>query len=302
MLSVREMAARLVVSTATVYRICHVGELTQVRIANAIQVYGVCTAGIIRPRWSMTILMSDRSMSAIHPPGLVDLLVTGQTGGDYSRWAEDALEQGLDSPSLRILAGLGSRTTYFEAEPYFRRSMAELGIALPTVDESLRRLYLREVARQISAGEISPAEGLERIHRWVLVPLGHPPDLSHWCFLWEGLDPEWYGELSERARDAMAVAAAKAVEPPQPALAATAGRLGRVKVVRLPRVAGQPVGDYLRHRERRSKSFRNSEVGRPLASRFFRALAGTWSQMRAQSRLTVSSGSRGESPRTSVRS
>jgi hypothetical protein len=156
----------------------------------------------------------DRVMPANYPPGLLDLLVTGQTGGDYSRWGESALEHGLDSPSLRILAGLGPQITWSEAEPYFRRTLAELGIRLPEVDESLRRLYLREVARQMSAGEISPAEGLERIHRFVLVPLGHPPDLSHWCFLWEGLDPEGYGELSEGARDAMAVAAAKAVEPP----------------------------------------------------------------------------------------
>lgn len=92
--------------------------------------------------------------------------------------------------------------------------MAELGIALPKVDESLRRLYLREVARQISAGEIAPAQGLEWIHKWVLGPLGHPSDLSHWCLLWEGLHPEDYAQLSESERDAMAVAAAKAVDPP----------------------------------------------------------------------------------------
>ena len=162
----------------------------------------------------MTIQMADGSTPALYPPGLLDLLVTGQIGGDYSRWAESALEHELDSPSLRILAGLGPQITWSEAEPYFRRTLAELGITLPKVDESLRRLYLREVARQISAGETSPAEGLERIHRWVVGPLGHPPDLSHWCLLWEGLDPEGYGELSEGARDAMAVAAAKAVEPP----------------------------------------------------------------------------------------
>jgi hypothetical protein len=162
----------------------------------------------------MTIQMADRSTPALYPPGLLDLLVTGQTGGDYSRWGEAALEHGLDSPALRILAGLGPQTIWSEAEPYFRRTLAELGITLPTVDESLRRLYLREVAGQIAVGEIPPAKGLERIHRWVVGPLGHPPDLSHWCYLWEGLDPEGFGELSEGARDALALAAAKAVEPP----------------------------------------------------------------------------------------
>lgn len=148
-----------------------------------------------------------------YPSGLLGLLVAGTpTGAEYFRWGECALEHGLDSPSLRILAGLGPQTTWSEAEPYFRRAIAELGIVLPKVDERLRRLYLREVAGQMSAGEISPADGLERIHRWVLGPLGHPADLSEWCFLWEGLDPVGYAALSDSERDAQAVAAAKALD------------------------------------------------------------------------------------------
>jgi hypothetical protein len=150
-----------------------------------------------------------------YPAGLLGLLVAGAnaTGADYFRWGERALECGYDSPSLRILAGLGSETTWSEAEPYFRRAIAELGIVLPTVDERLRRLYLRDAAGQMCSREISPAEGLERIHKWVLGPLNHPPDLSHWCFLWEGLDPASYAQLSETERDALAVAAAKALAP-----------------------------------------------------------------------------------------
>jgi hypothetical protein len=43
--------------------------------------------------------------------------------------------------------------------------------------------------------------------------LNHPSDLSHWCFPWEGLDPESYAQLSETERDALALAAAKALAP-----------------------------------------------------------------------------------------
>jgi len=118
-----------------------------------------------------------------YPAGLLGLLVRDMTGADLSRWGERALEHGHDSPSLRILAGLGIQTTWFEADPYFRRAIAELGIALPRGEEKLRRLYLQEVGGQMCSGEISPAEGLERIHKSVVVPLSHPPDLSHWCLL-----------------------------------------------------------------------------------------------------------------------
>ena len=150
-----------------------------------------------------------------YPPGLLGLLVAGEDApsADFSCWGERALEHGYDSPSLRILAGLGPQTTWFEAQPYFRRAIDELGIVLPKVDENLRRLYLREVAGQMCSAEISPAEGLERIHRWVLGPLNHPPDLSHWCFLWEGNSPDGYGPISDSARDVLAVAYAKALDP-----------------------------------------------------------------------------------------
>jgi hypothetical protein len=69
------------------------------------------------------------------------------------------------------------------------------GLFLPERTE-LRRAYVGTVSRALLAGRLEAEPALERIHRSVVSPLGHPPDLSPWCYAWEGLDDGDYRTLS----------------------------------------------------------------------------------------------------------
>jgi hypothetical protein len=51
------------------------------------------------------------------------------------------------------------------------------------------------VSRALLAGTIDAEAALERIHARAVGPLGHPPDLAPWCYVWEGLDPRDYRSL-----------------------------------------------------------------------------------------------------------
>ncbi|HET6837089.1 MAG TPA: hypothetical protein VFH24_03540, partial [Gemmatimonadales bacterium] len=74
------------------------------------------------------------------------------------------------------------------------RAMAELNLRVPAGEE-LRRAYVGVVSRAFLAGSIAADDALDRIHRRVVTPLGHPPDLAAWCFVWEGLHPDDYRTL-----------------------------------------------------------------------------------------------------------
>src|SRR5688572_29891967 len=103
-------------------------------------------------------------------------------------WATAALCAGLDSPALVILAGLPRASILSDAEPWFEKTLDQLGIKLPSADD-IRRAYVGVVSRAILAGTSETADALELIHRHVVSPLGHPSDLQPWCFVWEGLAP-----------------------------------------------------------------------------------------------------------------
>lgn len=109
-------------------------------------------------------------------------------GASLATWAEGALEEGFDTPSLRTLAALGAGARLPEALPSFRRVLRELGVKAPE-EEELRRLYLRELAGGIASGGLDPIRGLEAAHRFVIAPLGHPPDLRGWCKSWSRNHP-----------------------------------------------------------------------------------------------------------------
>ena len=103
------------------------------------------------------------------------------------QWAVDALSDGHDVPSIRILAGLDldGWPDAFEADTLVEKALRELGI--PETDpHSHTMAYLRELATAIVAGKIAPQEGANLIHRRVISPLDHPADLQAWCYLWEG--------------------------------------------------------------------------------------------------------------------
>jgi len=89
--------------------------------------------------------------------------------------ATDWLVSGLDSPSLRELAGLGS-PVMSEAAPLFERALSELEIAVPTKHEALMSLA-RHHARQIVDGTVSPYDGARKIWWEVSSALDKPNTL-----------------------------------------------------------------------------------------------------------------------------
>jgi hypothetical protein len=130
---------------------------------------------------------------------LVDLLVRRLDGVMFAEelidWATAALAEGLDTPALAILAGLARNSSLYEAEQWFPKVLNELQVNL-THPDTLRRAYVGAVSRALLAGKVGYQEALDRVHRHAVNPLGHPADLASWCFVWEGLHPEDYSDLS----------------------------------------------------------------------------------------------------------
>jgi hypothetical protein len=161
------------------------------------------------------------------PRGTTGLLLLRDSGEPFGRravqWAVDALSDGHDVPSIRILAGLdleGSVESW-DAAPLIEAALRELD--LPQVDRnSLAREYVREVATAIVSREMAPQEGANLIHRLVITPLNHPPELQAWCYLWEGNAADCSCVLEESEIDKAIVdyAAAFLHAAAQPAVAA----------------------------------------------------------------------------------
>jgi hypothetical protein len=138
-------------------------------------------------------------MNAALEDALIDLLVQRMAAtvmaASIVDWATAALLAGEDTPSLVILAGLERDASVFDAAPRLDRALSELNVPSPAPAD-LRRAYVGMVSRALIAGRVTPREALDRIHQHAVTPLGHPPDLSPWCFVWEGLAPTDYRELS----------------------------------------------------------------------------------------------------------
>ena len=101
-------------------------------------------------------------------------------------WAVESLTRGVDTPSLRILAGLPSDSYESDVTVYYSSALTELGEIPPSeVERSLG--VLRVVARAIVDGDVAPTDGVSRIHTLVVSPLNHPPSLQRWCYLDDGL-------------------------------------------------------------------------------------------------------------------
>lgn len=75
--------------------------------------------------------------------------------------ATDWLANGLDSPSLRRLAGV-SAPVMSEVGPLFERALTELRVVTPQKSEALMRLA-RHYAQQIVDGTVSPYDGARKL-------------------------------------------------------------------------------------------------------------------------------------------
>lgn len=122
-------------------------------------------------------------------------LETRATASDMVDWATAALVSGEDSPALVILAGLDRDASVFEAIPWFDKALSELDLA-PLPDDELRRAFVGLMSRSLLDGRINAEQALDQVHEHAVSPLGHPDDLSAWCFVWERLGPGDFRNLS----------------------------------------------------------------------------------------------------------
>jgi hypothetical protein len=131
---------------------------------------------------------------------LLDLLVSRldgrATAAQLVDWATHALETGVETESLVRLAGMPCDSSIYDATPLLDRCLTELDIEVPNT-ETLRRAYVGMISRAFLAGKVKTGDALERVHQRAVGPLGHPPDLTRWCLLWEGLQPDDYRSLDD---------------------------------------------------------------------------------------------------------
>lgn len=115
--------------------------------------------------------------------------------GDYVDWANKALQSRLDTPHLRILAGLSPPYAWWEVEHYFARTLEDLGRTLPQPEE-IRQNRFREIARKIVDGVVSPVEGCRELCG-VLRELDYAEVSGDWFWLEDGQDPRTGARLPQ---------------------------------------------------------------------------------------------------------
>jgi len=89
--------------------------------------------------------------------------------------AADWLANGLDSPSLRELAGI-HLPVMSEVGPLFQQALTELHLAVPPV-ETARLFLAHHYAQQIIDGTVSPYAGAQKIWWEVCIELDRPSPL-----------------------------------------------------------------------------------------------------------------------------
>ena len=103
-----------------------------------------------------------------------------------------ALEQGKDSPSLRMLAGL-TRNDMDRAKMLFEQSLAELSLEIPDSRVAVHRLA-RDVARRILNGSIGSHEGSKQIWNLSVILDERFPELDTFVYAaseWEERPEDW---------------------------------------------------------------------------------------------------------------
>lgn len=112
---------------------------------------------------------------------LAEFFVRDASSTTISALAVRALERGVDSPSLRVLAGLTGYVSPFELEALIDRMLSELGEARPSRTTLLGALA-RPHAEAFLAGQLGPADFTRRLYE-----LSHhdPREDAHhpWCEL-----------------------------------------------------------------------------------------------------------------------
>jgi RNase P subunit RPR2 len=117
---------------------------------------------------------------------LAEKILTYFDSQKYVDWAVTLLENGLESESLVILAGLDSYPTE-EKEKYFWESIKELGIKIEKSDSELIDNYADFVAKQVIEDKINPMIGLQKMLD-VVRATDYSQKYAHFGFLDEDID------------------------------------------------------------------------------------------------------------------
>lgn len=113
------------------------------------------------------------------------------TNADFVDWAFDCLEEGFDSKSLRLLAGLSKdHNISRDFDELFEKSLNELGWRYLSESEVLPD-FAKDIAKSIISGEQKAVDGVEMISD-IHFRLGSPKELEIWMLLEEGHSDEWY--------------------------------------------------------------------------------------------------------------
>jgi hypothetical protein len=117
--------------------------------------------------------------------------------------ATRALEGGLDSPALRVLAGVANADAD-EARALLDRALAELNVRTPSQRDAVLQLA-RAFAAEIVDGTLPPYEGAKRIWDLTLrVPDEHIPELDSFVYA----ASEWQDRPEDRTVFAEGIVAA----------------------------------------------------------------------------------------------
>lgn len=81
---------------------------------------------------------------------------------DLADIALAALSEGIDSDSIRILAGMNSSDDPFELRMYFESALAENNLVLTDIKEALE-IYITLVIQKINSFSLSPYQGFREI-------------------------------------------------------------------------------------------------------------------------------------------
>jgi hypothetical protein len=91
------------------------------------------------------------------------------------------LEEGLDSPSLCILAGLEKNETPSKIDYYFQQTLLELHIKFPSSREDALK-YAVNIVEEICAGNINVIEGTSTIVDNVLLRFDFFQETKMYCY------------------------------------------------------------------------------------------------------------------------
>jgi len=105
---------------------------------------------------------------------------------DYTNWAMDLLEEGSDSENIAVLASLGfeKNPDSVEIKEYFYRSLKDLGLELPTEENSILS-YAKYICSEVVSGNIAPRDALPILER-----LYSKSDYERIYSIWDGLSED----------------------------------------------------------------------------------------------------------------